>query len=332
MDSLQITTTSLNSDNNNNNGSNNNKNNNVSRPTITTINQQTSSSLSNTTSTTTTTNHNIFSLFKNQRSVANSNILPTSCSINTTQQQKQLQPIGNSSRRTLRKTSILLSDNLVPFTSPFFSTTKINQISAMKLSTKDQDNVEEIEELDNDHNTEEYDEEEAGKKEDMQKEHKRKGRSVDIVEEIEDIEKNDGEEEGELTDVMIIKEMSPLPTPSSSSKFFKERDEENQISPKSVSSSSQLHPFESSTIRTVEETLLTSHSAANGSFNRLPYEFKTYIGDDAGNSIPRIDFEMKSNLFTWCSIRLILHSFGDRMKFRIDCYLGKLISTNFNVI
>ena len=52
------------------------------------------------------------------------------------------------------------------------------------------------------------------------------------------------------------------------------------------------------------------------------YEFKAYVGDDVISIVPRIDFDIRANLMTWTSIRLVLHSFGDRMKFRIDCYMG----------
>lgn len=52
------------------------------------------------------------------------------------------------------------------------------------------------------------------------------------------------------------------------------------------------------------------------------YEFKAYVGDNVISIVPRIDFDIRANLMTWTSIRLVLHSFGDRMKFRIDCYMG----------
>lgn len=52
------------------------------------------------------------------------------------------------------------------------------------------------------------------------------------------------------------------------------------------------------------------------------YEFKAYVGNDSLSIVPKIDFNVNSNFLTWSSLRLVLHSFGDRMKFRIDCYIG----------
>lgn len=57
------------------------------------------------------------------------------------------------------------------------------------------------------------------------------------------------------------------------------------------------------------------------------YEFKTYVGDDVTSIVPKIDFDIRANLLTWSSIRLVLHSFGDRMKFRIDCYMSTISSS-----
>lgn len=54
----------------------------------------------------------------------------------------------------------------------------------------------------------------------------------------------------------------------------------------------------------------------------IEYEFKAYVGEDIQSSIPKFDLEVKSNIFTWCSMRLVLHNFGERMKLRVDSYLG----------
>jgi hypothetical protein len=53
------------------------------------------------------------------------------------------------------------------------------------------------------------------------------------------------------------------------------------------------------------------------------YAFKAYVGDDSQSIVPRLDFDLRNNIFSWSSIRLVFHNFGERMKFRIDSYFGK---------
>jgi hypothetical protein len=62
------------------------------------------------------------------------------------------------------------------------------------------------------------------------------------------------------------------------------------------------------------------------SSKRLNYKFKAYEGNGSRSVIPRLDFEVRYNIFSWSSVRLVFHNFGSRMKFRIDCYLGHLPS------
>jgi hypothetical protein len=53
------------------------------------------------------------------------------------------------------------------------------------------------------------------------------------------------------------------------------------------------------------------------------YAFKAYVGDDSESIVPRLDFDIRNNIFSWSSVRLVFHNFGERMKVRIDIYLGK---------
>ena len=51
-------------------------------------------------------------------------------------------------------------------------------------------------------------------------------------------------------------------------------------------------------------------------------EFRSYVHTD----IPRINFNILSNINSWCSCRLVMYDFGSRFRLRIDIYTGLLLT------
>lgn len=74
-------------------------------------------------------------------------------------------------------------------------------------------------------------------------------------------------------------------------------------------------------IQKPEEVKLKKQKSTFAS-RRAKYTFKAYAANDTRSIIPKLDFEIQNNIFSWSSVRLVFHNFGERMKLRIDCYLG----------
>lgn len=73
------------------------------------------------------------------------------------------------------------------------------------------------------------------------------------------------------------------------------------------------------------ETIRLKKQKSTFASRRAQYTFKAYAANDTRCVIPKLDFEIHNNIFSWSSVRLVFHNFGERMKIRIDCYIG----TNF---